>query len=464
MIYLSNGINESLRKAFNENNLLIKQKSDYVIVENSQDQTDEKIRRIISSVGFCPLISRNKINGNFVFTIVPYKTPDFFLAKQIVSQSPSDIHISQFLKITNENKTNYFSFDEISLLLEKMIFSNEQEIELPEDKWVSVNNFRSFVSTAFNNGLFELISKNVKDEHPIVEIGSEIGYSLHESLSPRIIRVQPSNEECQLLRRSISDPIYQTNIEGLYNSLLESNKKIPLFFALDVFDTMSSEARKVSFSQLSQLQNIGDRILIMLDTNPRLDVTIKDLEALYPNHVLFPYFPPTTNCTKLSLVIVPQDQVQFKLSADELANWIDGESWLIMKGLVSKMQSEVNKLQNKLNLKIIELEDFFVEQVKQELEQTGYKANVYYHASFSTGELPKGIISEVKQDLVYKSVTDTSTVRQWSLSDQNLVNWLGKKKLKLPNHFTETFLNDLRKNYQKIFGAEFLVIEATKLN
>lgn len=62
----------------------------------------------------------------------------------------------------------------------------------------------------------------------------------------------------------------------------------------------------------------------------------------------------------------------------------------------------------------------------------------------------------------YKSVTDRATVRQWSVHDQKLVNWLATKNLKLPNHFDEPFLNDLRKKGQKIFGAEMLVIEATK--
>lgn len=318
MTYLSNGLNDSLNKAFIENNLIINQQSDYVIIENSQDQTEEKIRQIISSVGFCPLISQNKINGNFAFTIVPYKIPDFFSVKKKVSQIPCDIHISQQLKINDESQENYFSFDEISFLLEKMMFSNKPEIKNPKDKWSQVNSFRSFVSPALNDGLCELISKNIKDEYPIVEIGSGIGYSFPENLSSKIIRVQPSNEECQLLSQSISSPIYQANIEGLYNSLSKGEKKISLFFALDVFDTMSPEARKISFSQLSQLQNIGDRILIMLDTNPCLDAIIKHLEDLYPEHALLPYFPLTSNCAKFSLLVVPQDKIQFKLSANEL--------------------------------------------------------------------------------------------------------------------------------------------------
>ncbi|MBX9743881.1 MAG: hypothetical protein K2X08_01575, partial [Chlamydiales bacterium] len=87
-------------------------------------------------------------------------------------------------------------------------------------------------------------------------------------MSSKTIRIQPDVADCQSLRESISDPIYQLDIEGLYNHLAESKKKIPLFFALNVFDAMSSTKRKISFAQLSQLQNSGDRILITHVTQP----------------------------------------------------------------------------------------------------------------------------------------------------------------------------------------------------
>jgi hypothetical protein len=78
MIFCNN-LQETLQKAFLENNLSINIKPACIIVENSQNQKQEKIRQIIEMSGFCPLISSNKINKNFVFTIVPYKIPEFFL-------------------------------------------------------------------------------------------------------------------------------------------------------------------------------------------------------------------------------------------------------------------------------------------------------------------------------------------------------------------------------------------------
>lgn len=461
MTYLSSGIDERLGQVlFVENQLLPKWQGDHFVIEKSQDQMQEKIRQIIASVGFCPFISPNKINGNFVFTIVPYKIPDFFLEKQGISEFSDDIHIPSELKIAEE-RVFYFNIKEISDLLKKTLFIDHQKGPLPEDEWSPVNNFRKFVLPALNKGLSDLILQNTREASSIVEIGSGIGYSLPESLSSRIVRVQPSIKECRLLRKSISAPIYQTDIEGLHESLVRSQKKIALFFALHVFDCMSPQVRKQSLFQLSQLQSMGDRILIMLDTNPHFDTIIQHLKDLHPDHVPFPYFPLTNKSSKQSLILIPSNQISVKPSISQLEEIIQQESNLCTRGRVSQTQQWTHQLKDRLNLKVIVLEDFFVEQAKADLEQIGYKVHVRYHASFSTGRTLKGTC-EIKQDLVYKSVTDTCTVKQWAVTDPNLIESLAKKNLKLPTDFTASFLHDLKKKNQKIFGAEFLVIEATK--
>jgi hypothetical protein len=460
MTYLTNGIQTRLQQAFIENNLSLQ--SDYVIIENSQNQTEEKIRRLITSVSFCPLISSNKINGNFAFTIVPYKIPDFFLAKEKPCDKFSD------LKCVEKQDSTYFNLNEIAHLLEQKVFI-DQDQGLPKDIMHEVNNFRSCVLPALNKGLSALISQYARDEYPIVEIGSNIGYTFPEDLSSRIIRIQPDKAACQLLRQSISDPIYQTDIEGLCDTL-KGKKKIPLFFALHMFDNMSSQRRKISFSQLSQLQNAGDYILILLDNNPSLYETVQLLKDLYPGHTVLPYFPLTNDYdyTKLSVIIVPFESFPFAPSVDALAEMINAECMLLASGRASPLQHKLHLLQKKYNLKVIELEDFFAEQVQKELEQTGYKADIYYYASFATGELPQGISDPSKlnkpltEDLLYKPVTDTSSLRQWSVTDQNLLNRLDKKGLALPSYINAVFLKNLREKRQKIFGAEFLVIEATK--
>lgn len=364
--------------------------------------------------------------------------------------------------IYSSDSTQYFEINELSSLLERNAYVCGKEGISVEDKWSKVNNFRAIVSSALNKGLSDILSQNIKGEHPIVEIGSGIGYKLPESISAKTIRIQPGPSECELLKRSISDPIYQMNIEDLYNSLVDNGKKIPLFFALNVFDTMSTDERKANLLRISQLQNPDDRILIMLDTNPLFDKTIKQLESLYPKHVALPYFPPKTEYNKFSVIMVPVEFIEFNPNENELLKIIEQESRALALGYLTEMQYGLSLLQNKLNLKVVALEDFFVDQVKEELNEIGYTSNIYYHASFTAGDLPAGF-STVKQDLLYKSVTDSATVRQWCLTDENLLNRLSKKGLSLPDHFNDGFLSDLKEKGQKILGAEILVIEAKKI-
>ncbi len=420
-----------------------------------------------------------------MFTIVPYKIPEFFnntnfimdhceknlgFQKSISTyfQSPHRVNESTThlaLKKFEEGKTHYFSIDELSNLLKNRAFVDSQEDTNVHDKFSRINDFRSFVSSALTHGLVKVISSNVKDEYPIVEIGSGIGYTLSESLSSKTIRIQPSLSECQLLRRTILDPIYRMNIEDLYNCLLKNGKKIPLFFALNVFDTMFAKERKTNLSRISQLQSVGDKVLIMLDTNPYLEVIIEQLETLYPEHAVLPYYPLNNACNKFSVVIVPQKFIPFTPSIAEFLNMMEEESLACMNGpgLTKKINFKLHQLQKEHNLKVIALEDFFVEQMKSELEQTGYIPNIYYHAAFTIGDLPKDKgLSAVTEDLLYKSVTDKTSLRQWSLNDKNLLSGLANKGLKIPGHFNATFLSNLREKGQKIFGAEILVIEATK--
>ncbi len=200
----------------------------------------------------------------------------------------------------------------------------------------------------------------------------------------------------------------------------------------------------------------------MLDTNPCLNVTIERLESLYPDHALFPYYPFTNDPAKFSLIIVPLKYVQHKLSHNEIVELVYHESKGIFDGRVSQMQYGLHQLQRKFDLKVISLEDFFAEQVKKELMEVGYETDIYYHNSLTSGDLPKGV-SRVEQDLVYKPVTDTATVRQWGVTDEKFLVSLSNKGLSLPGHINEEFLMSLREKGQKLFGAEILVINARKI-
>lgn len=61
--------------AFAKQGLYIKWQSPYFTVENSEECTVEKIKRITISVGFSPIVVGEKINQKYVFTVVPYCLP-----------------------------------------------------------------------------------------------------------------------------------------------------------------------------------------------------------------------------------------------------------------------------------------------------------------------------------------------------------------------------------------------------
>ena len=301
MTYLSNGIHSRLQKAFAENHIDLDVKADHIVAKNSSDLTREKIREIILTAGFVPLISEKKIEKNFAFTIVPYRLPKLFRKANY-----------------EENLGSYLNLNEISRALTHKKFVPDKTHEL-KDRQFQVNTTRSYVLPPLNNAISEIISKYSKNDLPIVEIGSGTGYSFAMDISNKIIRTQPYHVECQLLSDSISDPIYQMDIEEIHRSLSGTGKKISLFVGLNVFDAISPEKRKESFMQISTLQNAGDHILILLDAMPLLDSMIPHLESLYPQHAIFPFYPPQDH-EKALVVIVPLEYVGDKPSLEEIVD------------------------------------------------------------------------------------------------------------------------------------------------
>src|SRR5687768_6264528 len=118
MSFLSYGMQERLKSAFQQQNFSIILQSNHIIVENSQDQTDERIRKIIVESGFYPILSHNKINKNITFTIVPYEIPEFFKIKQISSLTDGI-----------GSKETYFNENEIDFLLKDTVFDEKSEKE-----------------------------------------------------------------------------------------------------------------------------------------------------------------------------------------------------------------------------------------------------------------------------------------------------------------------------------------------
>jgi hypothetical protein len=97
----------------------------------------------------------------------------------------------------------------------------------------------------------------------------------------------------------------------------------------------------------------------------------------------------------------------FSPSLEDFLGCMDIEANAAMRGGSSELQGGLHVMQKEYDLRVINLEEFFTQQVQIELDDAGYESNVYYHASFTLGQ------AEVTQDIVYKRVTDMFTVRAW---------------------------------------------------
>ena len=160
--------------------------------------------------------------------------------------------------------------------------------------------------------------------------------------------------------------------------------------------------------------------------------------------------------------MVAQTPVTADYSGIHLADLLDSERDSIDKGVVSKLQLFLREIVEPYAFPVVVVEDFFVAQMKADLEEVGYKVSSYYHTSFTVAELPKDW-SVPKYELIYKAVTDARPYRQWALDDRALSIALNEKAIALPLHFDKAFVDSIRASNERILGAEILVIEAIKI-
>lgn len=411
------------------------------------DSTSQKIQTLVQSVHLCTQISETTNTATRAVTI-------------------SDTRgVASIVEDEQKAQEQYLMLDEARHLLGKRLFKPSQTQKNIKDDWCNINNTRSVVSEALNQGLSQLILKYTKPDDMIVEFGSGIGYDFTSDLTGRIIRTQKQVLECQLLSRSISDPIYLGDIETVCDSLAKSGKKIPLFFGLNIFDVLSPESRRKSLVKISQLQNINDHILILLDIHPFIEAMVDNLRVLHPKHVVLPFFQtekPESLPEKLSLILVPDDWRDEQPDSEQIAEMIFNELNEILMGKpVSNAQQTLNEeLKSDRRFIAVDMEEFFIEQVTKELNEVGYQAKASYHNSFVAGTPSE--VYKSNQLLLYKSQNDTMTVRQWDPSDSHLQKNLSKKNLPLPNTDAR-FLASMKAQGKTILGAEILAIEAQKI-
>ena len=451
MVFLNEGTRLSLQSTFAAENMALTFLPDHVVVQGSAQCTRRKIQEIIQRSGvMCPIVSERKLHGNFAFTSVPYTIPESFLDIARAFFQKEELHTLLAHKQYSGPKASYATLS-----------------------WAGVNEVRRVVYPALSDCISKIVDRLSEGDRPIVEIGSGFGYTLSEKVAAKTIRTQPNTNECHLLFQCISDPIYRISSQDLCRCLRDKGKSVSLVFALDVFDTMSPQERQECFSQIAQIQSPGNRIAIMLDTNPEYTATLQQLEALHPGTVALPLLPFSIASTKLSFVLVPSEYIPHKPTSIEISNMIDREVVEALKGGgLSKTQTGLHQLQQRLNLPIVKLEDFYAQQVKEDLERAGYTTKTYYEASFVPESMPSNLLfvpgtppadfADPQQDLSYKSVTDTFVIKSWAIYDPNLSSWLASKGLSLPPQFNEEYISKLRTHGVKLLGAEILVIEAVK--
>ena len=72
-----------LEQAFSKEFLSIEVKKDHLVVENSRDQSLEKVKAIIHSLNLCPIVFRCQACNHIKFTLTPYSIPEWVMNRSI---------------------------------------------------------------------------------------------------------------------------------------------------------------------------------------------------------------------------------------------------------------------------------------------------------------------------------------------------------------------------------------------
>jgi len=78
MTIFCSSFRSSLQSAFDGEGMPLEFTRRYIIVKKSSNAAKEKIAAIINNAKFIPFISDVKLNGNYIFTVLPYALPMFF--------------------------------------------------------------------------------------------------------------------------------------------------------------------------------------------------------------------------------------------------------------------------------------------------------------------------------------------------------------------------------------------------
>jgi hypothetical protein len=135
-------IPKSLQQVFRVNNMSLTAQSDHIVVENSSSRTDKEIKAIVASVGFSSVVEQDQVSKNFVFRVFA---------------SPEDMTSTAL-----QETSHYFSFDELTQLLQPHAFRGRTVSGAVQDDWDCVNRMRKFVSPAFNKLVSNVVASHLK--------------------------------------------------------------------------------------------------------------------------------------------------------------------------------------------------------------------------------------------------------------------------------------------------------------
>lgn len=362
--------------------------------------------------------------------------------------------------------SDHFSFVDVKQLLVEHE-RNDIQLHTVQDRWHRINLYRNMVVESLNNGLGDIIGDNV--EHAVVEIGSGVGYRIPERLDNNVIRLQPCEDEFFCLAQKETPNIYQMNIADFSEIIAShSEKSIAHYVAVNVFDTMSTKIRNDSLEAISRTQKSGDRVSIVLDANPELTETLAAIIAEHPDMLVHPYIPAgyRTNeqLYRMSVILFPKslnEEGDFEMNSAIFDGALMVEKKLRQQHKISDTQGQLQWAKKQYNLKVIVLEEYFAEKMKNILEENGYAARSYYHTSFC--EISPRNIADFKLPILYKPVCESlETLRYWLHDDKNFLSRLKHNGLSLPTTCNDDFVDALLKSDKRLIGAEMLVIEGVK--
>jgi hypothetical protein len=382
------------------------------------------------------------------------------------------IFIFVYRAYSGEN-SDYLTFAELNKILHQQI-DNTYDIILNDSKWGPVNSFRDIVKPVLNQALSEIIEKNYFNNGVIIEIGAGHNYNIKNELDNKIIRIQPDEHDFQFLTIKKITNIYNCDVENLVRKIksYDINKKVPLIWALNVFDCMSCDERNKNIDYICSIQKIGDKLLLIHDANPELHKILQEIKNDFKADLIFPFFESSDQRDynySMKVVILPYGacNIQKNLDINSFIRLIDKEIQLRMHSKGYKIFYDIYNWQKENNAKIICLEDYYKEKMIKLLNEKGYETKAYYYNSFTVQNFKELQIESqvIKQPLIYKAVTDMKgSVRQWDLNDNNLIQNLALKGLSIPEKYNAEFVDELNKNNNKLIGAELLVIECTKVS